>query len=274
MTSKLSSSDAATTGPPEEEMKNVILSTLGSSTEVRPNKLRKVACKQVQGATWTQFTRCLEALIEEKAVQRKEKGGEVFLVLGSGNRGSSANSDKKRKNATTESDKPTDNTGEVEVLKEEIRISRVIALYLHKRKHIKLKNIETNTKTKLTIFGKLDGKQTDSSLDELHTLQIAAELSNENDETKKESEEAAKKHIEVAKHLIQKIVNAQKLNPARFAPKKSGGTFEEQEQTRLTMEKRRAHQKEDGRAHRKTKKEDRVTDEGAKKSQRKRAKFY
>lgn len=224
MTSKPSSDAAA--GPSDKEMKNVILSTLGSAIgDVRPNKLRKLTCKQLKGATWTQFAKCLDALTDdENKIKKKEKGGETFLILvGRGK-------DNKVKSAATISKNDELTTGdEAEVFKEEMRIPRVVALYLHKKKHLKLKNIETNTKTKLTVFGQLDGKQTDASLANLHTLQIAAEVGlPKEDETQKDAEKLAKKHIEVAKNLVLKIVNAQKLHPERFAPKRSGGTFDEQ----------------------------------------------
>lgn len=295
MTSKSSSTaaaagDAAANGPGDKDMRNVILSTLSSATDaLRPNKLRKMACKQLKGSTWTQYAKCLETLVHDAVVQRKEKGGETFVVL------AKSASKKKVKAAAistkTSDDKPVESKmqegDEPTALKEEIRIPRSVALYLHKKRHLKLKNIQTNTKTKLTIFGQLDGgtKQTAESLAELHTLQIIAEFpvlkakedKDDEDVEEEDPEETAKKHMKAAKHILQKMVNAQKLNPERFAPKQIGGTFEEQakreeeQKKRLQMEKEKDQQ---GRSSHggKTRKEG---GEGSEKqTRRKRAKFY
>lgn len=262
----------------------MILSTLGSSTDpLRPNKLRKMACKQLKGATWTQYAKCLEALVHDALVQRKEKGGETFVVLAK-----SASQKKKGKTTTTTTktsdDKPAEEDlqkgDEAKALKEEIRIPRSVALYLHKKRHLKLKNIQTNTKTKLTIFGQLDGgtKQTPESLAELHTLQIIAEFpepkgkedKDDEDVEEEEPEEAAKKHMKAAKHILQKMVNAQKLNPERFAPKQIGGTFEEQANREEAQKRRLKMEKKEKDRSGMTRKE-----EGTEKqSRRKRAKFY
>jgi hypothetical protein len=263
-------------------MKAVIVSTLGASTDaLRPNKLRKLVCKQLQGATWTQFAACLDEMVDNAVVQRKTKSGEVFIemVVGAAHPG-----DKKKRKSTGTKKNDTSSTAaaaeERQVLKEEVRIPRSIALYLHKKKHLKLKNIQTNTKTKLTVFGKLDTgtKHTVESLAELHTLQITAEFVESNhveddfdldvDEEvlPKETKEAAEKHIGFAKKLIQKIVNAQKLNPDRFAPKQFGGTFEEQ--AKREVQKRRRVTEVDYRQ--KTREESETETQ----TRRKRAKFY
>jgi hypothetical protein len=271
-----------TTGPSDKAMEAAVVSTLGASKDaLRPNKLRKLVCKQLQGATWTQFATCLDEMVDKAVVQRKTNNGEVFvqMVVGTAHPG-----DKKKGKSKITKKKDTKSTAETEeerqVLKEEVRIPRSIALYLLKKKHLKLKNIQTNTKTKLTIFGKLDTgtKHTVESLAELHTLQITAEfvesthaeeevdLDDGVDVLPKETREAAEKHIAFAKKLIQKIVNAQKLNPDRFAPKQFGGTFEEQ--AKREAQKRRRVTEIDYRS------QAREEGETEKHTRRKREKFY
>lgn len=98
-------------------------------------------------------------------------------------------------------------------------------IYCEKAKRNK-KNIETNTKTRLT-FDKdaiLAVRKNDFVSKKKTNIQISSEILDDD-------EEIAKKHVKAAKLMIRKMVQAFQENPDYFV-RKAGGTFAEQDEAK------------------------------------------
>ena len=240
--------------PSDERVQAGILSILSTGlaghTYVRPNKLRKMICRQVTRTTWTQFARCLEELVKDARItmdNNSQKEEERIVVPGgavqqpvSPEEDGEPQPKKQKTLVVITGDNQTKGASK------NIRVPRAIALHLVRRGNLKKNNIEINTKTKLTIHG--IGKTSQGlPLDELVTVQITTTIetkSEKNDSTKLQPQQQqkdkekdasaspqrniAKKHLQSAALLIQNMIDSYQKHPDRFAPKKAGGTLEEQ----------------------------------------------
>lgn len=209
------------------------LSTIFASQDVtflRPNKLRKMVCKQIPGATWTQFAECLEKILDnnhgdESSGFQMEQGNIVNKANGSNGTEKVRAQAMTPPSSTKEANPSKESTGSV-LQSKNVQVPRAIALHLTRKGFLKKRNIETNSKTKLTIHG-IGPASEGLPLDELVTIQITRhrlQSQSEND-----NEELAIKHVKTAQVLLQKMAESYKKHPDRFAPKKAGGTLEEQE---------------------------------------------
>jgi len=211
-------------------VRSAIVSTLSTAQDgIRPNKLRKMVCKQIPGATWTQFAECLEKIMDDARSGFQMEDGNI--VNSKAHHGTKKGNAQATTPSSTKEAKPsqesttTSNTGGEVLQSKNVKVPRAIALHLTRKHFLKKKNIETNSKTKLTLHG-IHGSASEGPLDELVTIQITrhrlVEIENDN-------EELAKKHIKTAQVLLEKMAQSYQKHPDRFAPKKAGGTLEEQE---------------------------------------------
>lgn len=203
--------------PSDDLIEETILEQLSAlETYVRPNKLRKIVCRTIRSTNWTQFQRVLDRLIETEKVKLKEEEGEKVIFLSTGN---TSNDNTKNKNSQT-NDEPSSR-----VLNDVIEVPIEIVSNLLRKGKKKQKNIETNTKTTFT-FDKdalLAVRKNDLVSEKMTNITIRSEILND--------VEIAKKHINTAKLMIQKMVQAFKENPGYFM-RKAGGTFSEQEEAK------------------------------------------
>ena len=233
-------------------------------TFIRPNKLRKMICKQIPTATWTQFAECLETVLKdgENSFQMDEKNENIVAIGTTGSGSSSAAA------AAHESTQQQHLSQKEKVIAtKNVQVPRAIALHLNRKGGQKKRNLETNSKTKLTIHG--IGRASEGlPLDELVTVQITRYSLLDSGSTDDESE-LAKKHIKTAKLLLEKMAHSYKKHPDHFGPKKAGGTLEEQEQQKqliATLQQRKKHNKHKDKIP--------IKAAGMKKSKRRKEKFY
>lgn len=67
--------------PKDEVVKTEIISTVDKmGVSMRPNKLRKIICKKVDGTNWTQYQRVLESILESKILKTKAVDGEMMIL--------------------------------------------------------------------------------------------------------------------------------------------------------------------------------------------------
>ena len=211
----------------DQQVQAAILSNIAKQQVdyVRPNKLRKLICRQVEGATWTQFKACLENLVKDgKVVMEKNSSGEDQIVAKGGTK-----QQQQQPTDTTEEDIHSPATNNVVLKTKNVKVPRAIALHLVRRGGLKKTNIEQNTKTKLTVHG-IGATSEGLPLSDMVTVQIIRERLDHNPTAEQEELMLAEKHVKTAQLLLQKMADSYKKFPDRFAPKKAGGTFEEQEQ--------------------------------------------
>mmetsp|Transcript_6489 Transcript_6489/g.9441 ORF Transcript_6489/g.9441 Transcript_6489/m.9441 type:complete len:294 (+) Transcript_6489:48-929(+) len=176
----------------EKAIQGSILSNLKSTSDapIRPNKLRKLVCRNVEGSTWTQFATCLESLVDNgKVFEDVNDEGEQILCLKEKNdkKKSKRKRDakekkkkenegevksKKKRNKQDKDDNCEDNNTvrnenekkgknkDIKVVEKrntsvclEVQIPPAVALHLTRNQRLKLNNIEKNTKTSITIMG-------------------------------------------------------------------------------------------------------------------------
>ena len=151
-----------------------ILSNLASQQQqqqqvdfVRPNKLRKIICRQVVGTSWTQFQTCLERLVKNGRVimeSRNNNGNyeKVIILEKKGGESQQQNNNtvhtsplSPTASSSSLSSPPNDLSSLLLLTKtKNVSIPRAIALYLVQRRGgRKKRNIEQTTKTQLTIHG-------------------------------------------------------------------------------------------------------------------------
>lgn len=216
--------------PNDEVVEHAIQSALSTmSTSVRPNKLRKIICKQLPATNWTQYQRVLDSLVENKCVHLQEINGEKLIVVSQTGNSQSAIGTNVELTQTVDG-----NTRALMTDREEIQVPFEIFLHLTKKGRKKQKNIETNTKTKITFHNEKSDSNKIRSEDNLKgsscTVIITKAYSTLEDGGKdeKEAKEKAQKQIKAAKLYITKMIQSFEKNPDHFIPSKAGGTFAEQ----------------------------------------------
>mmetsp|Transcript_23356 Transcript_23356/g.35517 ORF Transcript_23356/g.35517 Transcript_23356/m.35517 type:complete len:253 (-) Transcript_23356:56-814(-) len=224
--------------PSDSSVKDAIISSVGSMDvkHMRPNKLRKIMCKQTN-CSWTQYQTVLDELISDGAVKTKHVEGEAIDVILS-------NSDGKKAAVKSK-------------MTEEMTIPIEVILHLTRKGQRKKKNIELNSKTKITFDEPTSRivKTKDITGVKKGTLTITkfwepdadadADAHTEGEE-KEEAKKVAKKQFKAAKFFIKSMVKSFKENPDHFAQKKAGGTFAEQAEAKkvreeLTKRRRNTH---------------------------------
>lgn len=184
---------------------------LALETNVKPNKLRKIVCKIISSTNWTQFQRVLDKLIDTGKIKLKgREQAEQVLILSTEKKKNSHNTHEQSKRS----------------LNDLMEVPIAIVSNLLRKGKKKQKNIETNTKTRLT-FDKdaiLAVRKNDFVSKKKTNIQISSEILDDD-------EEIAKKHVKAAKLMIRKMVQAFQENPDYFV-RKAGGTFAEQDEAK------------------------------------------
>lgn len=200
--------------------------------QVRPNKLRKLVMKKVEGATWTQFQECLEDMIACKKIKSStNKDGEMVVLVQ--NKTGRPNASKNSPVATE--DKGNEN---VQVLEQVMEIPAAVANHLMRKGRRKQINIEQTTKVVLQGLNEIKPTSKEESV----RLVILKELSCDHDEQDMKCEN----QIQAAARLIDNMVESYRRHPERYESKRAGGTFEEQalaKKIRQEGAKRRSAQK-------------------------------
>ena len=195
------------------------LANLTTAKHIRPNKLRKVVCKNGD-VNWTEFQEALDAMIERNELQTEKQNNEVVILVS--NNGGGA--DKK-------------NFGGVEYKKKRkeftMEIPLAVAQHLTRKGKRKQKNIEQTCKSKLILSGVDDVKSPRDNV----TLQIINEYGAEDGLTEDESKQKASKQIKAAKVLVGNMVTSFRDHPDRFTTKMAGGTLDEQAKAKKIREK-------------------------------------
>ena len=190
------------------------LAKLTTVDHVRPNKLRKLVCKE-GGVNWTEFQETLDKLIERNEVQTGKQNGEVVILV-SANIGDGATSPGMK----------DDSKQELQKQRKEVtmKIPLAVAQHLTRKGRRKQKNIEQTCKSRLVFSGVDEAKSPRDNV----TLQIINEA---------ESEERATKQLKAAKVCIGNMVSSFREHPDRFTVKKAGGTLAEQEKAKKIRER-------------------------------------
>ena len=234
-------------------------------SNIRPNKLRKIICKDVEGTNWTQYQRVLDLLIEEKKLKTTMINKELSICPLSDTSNNMKDSSTKS-NGHDEKDTSLDSSGESSSHGTKMKIPLAIVYHLIKKGQKKLKSLELNSKTKFT-FSEVSlsaVKKKDFDINEETTFIIK---SHDDDG----DEEVAKKHIKTAKLYVSKMDKAFKVNPERFCRRKAGGTMKEQQEAKKM--KQDAVQKKKKKIS--TQNNDRDKEEGVtSQPKKKRRKFY
>ena len=207
--------------PADKIIENEIKATLASvNQQNRPNKLRKMVCKKITGTNWTQYQRVLDAMIHKRSLQTiKVEGEQVIQPL-------------RDESVAISSSVPNTEKSHVRTL--EMKVPFTIIKYISRKGSKKRKNIELNTKTKIT-FDADTTKALRSNLSSVETSILTITKTwecDDQDEDEKEAKKRAKALMKTAKLHISKMVKSNKENPDRFAAKKAGGTFAEQAETK------------------------------------------
>ena len=204
----------------EQRIKEAI-ANLTTVDHIRPNKLRKVVCKNGD-VNWTEFQEALESMVERNELQtEKQNGEEVILISNNGggtdkkNVGAVENNIRKRKELTST-----------------MEIPLAVAQHLTRKGRRKQKNIEQTCKSKLILSGVDDAKSPRDNV----TLQIINEYGAEDGLTEDESKQKASKQIKAAKVLVSNMVKSFRDHPDRFT-KMAGGTLDEQAKAKKIREK-------------------------------------
>ena len=202
----------------EQRIKEAI-ANLTTVDHIRPNKLRKVVCKNGD-VDWTEFQEALDAMIERNELQTEKLSGEVVILVSN----NGACTDKKNFGAVENKKKRKEFT---------IEIPLAVAQHLTRKGKRKQKNIEQTCKSKLLLSGMDDAKSPRDNV----TLQIINEYGTEDGLTEDESKQKASKQIKAAKVLVGNMVTSFRDHPDRFTTKMAGGTLDEQAKAKKIREK-------------------------------------
>ena len=202
----------------EQRIKEAV-ANLTTVDHIRPNKLRKVVCKNGD-VDWTEFQEALDAMIERNELQTEKLSGEVVILV-SNNGGCT---DKKNIGAVENKKKRKEFTMEIPL---------AVAQHLTRKGKRKQKNIEQTCKSKLLLSGMDDAKSPRDNV----TLQIINEYGAEDGLTEDESKQKASKQIKAAKVLVGNMVTSFRDHPDRFTTKMAGGTLDEQAKAKKIREK-------------------------------------
>ena len=190
---------------------------------IRPNKLRKLICKDVEGTNWTQYQRVLDLMIEKKILKTCMISEELTIC--------SLSNTSDKKDLSTKSGQDGMNTFNSRESSSshstKMKVPLAIVYHLVKKGQKKLKNLELNSKTKFSFTEAtlLAVKKTDFDINE-ETSFIINSLDDSGDE------EVAMKHIKTAKLYVSKMAKAFKVNPEHFCRRQAGGTMKEQQQAK------------------------------------------
>ncbi len=243
---------------------------------MRPNKLRKVLCKATN-CTWTQYQNILDGMIKDGTIETRMVEGEM-VILSSGGVG---NTTSNIAGVGSSDDQDAKASAKLETISEEMTIPIEIILHLTRKGHKKQKNIETNTKTKITYDAETTRitKTKQPNGVKTGTLIITKtwdptfipptkgdEPKLDTKDAKKEAKKVSKKQFKAAKFFIQGMVKSYEENPEHFAPKKAGGTFAEQDEAKKM--------KEELSKRRRKKNASDVKTDGSEKKKKKQRKFY
>ena len=198
------------------------LAKLTTVDHVRPNKLRKLVCKE-GGVNWTEFQETLDKLIERNEVQTGKQNGELVVLVSNNGDG-----------ATSPEVKDYSKQGLQKQRKEvTMKIPLAVAQHLTRKGRRKQKNIEQTCKSRLLLSGVDDAKSPRDNV----TLQIINEYGAGDDSTEAESEQRATKQLKAAKVCIGNMVSSFREHPDRYTVKKAGGTLDEQEKAKKIRER-------------------------------------
>jgi hypothetical protein len=194
------------------------LAKLTTVDHVRPNKLRKLVCKDGE-VNWTEFQEALEKLIERNEVQTGKQNGEVVILVS------------KIGDGATSPGMKDDSKQELQKQRKEVtmEIPLAVAQHLTRKGRRKQKNIEQTCKSRLLLSG-VDGRDN-------VTLQIINEYGAGDNSTEAESEQRATKQLKAATVCIGNMVSSFREHPDRYTVKKAGGTLAEQEKAKKIRER-------------------------------------
>jgi hypothetical protein len=216
----------------EHDIKAVVANM--KTAHMRPNKLRKIVCKQIKDTNWTQYQRVIDGLIQDKSLQTKKVDGEsVVLSLRVG-----GSADKK---TVAKVQSPLKNQ---KIMTHEMEVPYDIILYLTRKGRRKQTNIEDNTKTALSFDADTMKAMRShvSSRDETSKNTITKQWNSDDGSDEKEAKGTAKKQVHAANGCISRMILSFQDNPDHFTRKKAGGTFAEQDeakQRKLDIAKKR-----------------------------------
>ena len=198
------------------------LANLTTVDHIRPNKLRKVVCKNGD-VNWTEFQEGLDAMIERNALQTESRNGEVVILVSNNGGGN------EKKTAGDSSD------GLEKKMRKEIKmeIPLAVAQHLTRKGKRKQKNIEQTCKSKLILSGIDDAKSPRDNV----ALQIVNEYGAEDGLTEEESKQKSSKQLKAAKVLVSNMIKSFREHPDRFTTKMAGGTLDEQAKAKKIREK-------------------------------------
>ena len=197
-------------------------------SQIRPNKLRKLVCKST-GATWTQFQIALEQMIGSGAIKSKLVEGEKVILIDD----STTNKQRRDENEETSARTTGSTNKSQQKNKKEItmEIPLAVAHHLTRKGRRKQRNIESTTKTELSMSGTEKAKNPR----DLVNLVIVKKYDGANTEKEQKAdgtEERATKHLNAARVHIENMIKSYKAHPDRYTAKKAGGTFAEQEKAK------------------------------------------
>lgn len=204
------------TEPRDEVIKKEIIANIDNVqvSSIRPNKLRKIICKKIDGTNWTQYQRVLDSLIEGNVLRAKAVNGELMILPSLAN---CQNQSKKQER---------ENSSECKKKSEVILAPLAIIRHLIKKGHQKQNNIEKNSKSKIS-FSK-------ESLEAVRSKQF-----NHGDQANititkyyEDDEELADKQMKNALLMVTKMVQAYNNNPDHFRQTEAGGTLKYQKEVK------------------------------------------
>jgi len=202
--------------PKDDIVKAEIISTIDKmdAMSIRPNKLRKIICKKVDGTNWSQYQRVLDSILEEKILKTKAVDGELMILP------SRANCQSQTENLEEK------NSSDVKKKTEVMSVPLAIIRHLVKKGHQKQNNIEKNSKSKIR-FSK-------ESMVAIRTKDFNPADQAELTITKYygDDEELATKQLKNALLMVNKMVKAYNDSPDHFHQTDAGGTLKHQEEVK------------------------------------------
>ena len=203
--------------PHDSIVERCILTSLAKlKVKTRSNKLRKIVCRDISDTSWTQFQRVLDTMIAKHEINTENVGGDIMI---SSKQGFDADNTKQVLHTEKDSEFTT-----------VLEVPCAVFGHLTSKGRKKQKNIEENTRTKISYESHPSVAKRKDALDENVSLTISKPW--RKSEGKQNEEEKAKSHLQTAKLMILKMVDAYKKNPEHFQDRKAGGTMAEQEESK------------------------------------------
>jgi hypothetical protein len=222
--------------PNDDIVKNAIINAISKlDDKIRPNKLRKIICRKVDGTNWTQYQRVLDKMVKEKDSLQTCTVGDELLIFPL----TSTTTTTAKLTAVAESSNGSSSLSpspEKEMLTTKMKIPLAIVYHLTKKKNKKQKSLELNTKTKfifkqetlLAIKGKTKFDPNERIKFTIQSMHLQGLNKDEDDYDHDEEVDKAKRHIKTAKIMVNNMVKAFGKDPDHFCPPIEGGTFKEQ----------------------------------------------